>query len=86
MTIIYNRAAGKHGGAAPPEERLPPTMIVAAVLPIGLFIFAWTIYPRMQWIVSMIFSGALGFGNVMLFTSVSSYLLAYSKTVGISWH
>lgn len=38
----YNRTAEKHGGAAPPEERLPPTMVGAVVLPIGLFIFAWT--------------------------------------------
>ena len=71
----YNRAAAKHGGAAPPEERLPPTMIGAVVLPVGLFIFAWTNYPRIHWIVSLIFSGALGFGNVMLFLSVSNYLI-----------
>ena len=71
----YNRAAAKHGGAAPPEERLPPTMVGAVVLPVGLFIFAWTNYPSIHWIVSLIFSGALGFGNVMLFLSVSNYLI-----------
>lgn len=71
----YNLAASKHGGAAPPEERLPPTMIGAVVLPVGLFIFAWTNYPKIHWIVSLIFSGALGFGNVMLFLSVSNYLI-----------
>ena len=71
----YNRAAAKNGGAAPPEERLPPTMVGAIVLPVGLFIFAWTNYPRIHWIVSLIFSGALGFGNVMLFLSVSNYLI-----------
>lgn len=71
----YKRAAAKHGGAAPPEERLPPTMIGAVVLPVGLFIFAWTNYPKINWIVSLIFSGALGFGNVMLFLSVTNYLV-----------
>ena len=71
----YNRAAAKHGGAAPPEERLPPTMVGAVVLPVGLFVFAWTNYPRIHWIISLIFSGALGFGNVMLFLSVSNYLI-----------
>ena len=71
----YNRVAKKLGGVAPPEERLPPTMIGAVVLPVGLFIFAWTNYPNIHWIVSLIFTGALGFGNVMLFLSVSNYLI-----------
>lgn len=80
MLTVYdnqrdNGAAAKHGGAAPPEERLPPTMIGAVVLPVGLFIFAWTYYLRIHWVVSMIFSGAPGFGNVMLFLSVSNYLI-----------
>ncbi|GAB1212152.1 hypothetical protein ATERTT37_001282 [Aspergillus terreus] len=79
LTIIdnkrYNRAAAECGGAAPPEERLPPTMLGATVLPVGLFIFAWTTYNHIHWIVSMIFTAALGFGNVMLFLSVSNYLI-----------
>ena len=71
----YNSTAAKAGGVAPPEERLPPTMIGAVILPIGLFIFAWTNYPRIHWIVSLIFTSTLGFGNVMLFLGVSNYLI-----------
>ncbi|KAK2752859.1 hypothetical protein FQN54_008012 [Arachnomyces sp. PD_36] len=71
----YNRAAENSGGAAPPEERLPPMMVGGIVLPVGLFIFAWTTFDNIHWIVSLIFTGALGFGNVMLFLSVSNYLI-----------
>jgi MFS family permease len=71
----YNRAAAKYGGSAPPEERLPPAIIGASVLPLGLFIFAWTNSPSLPWIISLLFTGALGFGNVVLFLSVSNYLV-----------
>lgn len=71
----YNRVALKCFGSAPPEERLPPTMVGAVVLPIGLFIFAWTNSTRIPWIVSLIFTASLGFGNVMLFLGVSNYLI-----------
>lgn len=72
----YNKIAAKQpGGSAPPEERLPPTMVGAIVLPVGLFIFAWTNGPAIHWLISVVFSGALGFGNVMLFLSVTNYLI-----------
>lgn len=36
----FKRAYEKHGKAIP-EERLPPMIVGAIVLPIGLFWFAW---------------------------------------------
>lgn len=36
----FTRAFLKHGRPVP-EERLPPMIVGAAVLPIGLFWFAW---------------------------------------------
>jgi MFS family permease len=41
----FARAFKKHGKVIP-EERLPPMIIGAAVLPIGLFMFAWYVLQR----------------------------------------
>jgi multidrug resistance protein len=48
-------------GASEPEFRLPSVIVGAAVVPAGLFMFAWTSNPSVHWIVpiigSAIFSG-----------------------------
>lgn len=75
----YIRAeqAAKNKGArgAPPEARLPPCMVGSVCLPIGLLVFAWTNYPRIHWVVSVIFTAPFGFGLVLLFVSVMTYLI-----------
>jgi hypothetical protein len=49
----YMRAVDRHNGFAPPEARLPSSMIGGILLPIGLFWFAWTAAPTsIHWIVS----------------------------------
>ncbi|KAL8943693.1 MAG: hypothetical protein Q9216_000892 [Gyalolechia sp. 2 TL-2023] len=60
---------------APPEARLPPCMIGSLCLPVGLFVFAWTNYTHIHWIVSVIFTAPFGFGMVLLFLSVINYLI-----------
>lgn len=68
-------ATSKGASGAPPEARLPPCLIGSVCLPIGLFVFAWTNYPRIHWIVSVIFTAPFGFGMVLLFLSVMNYLI-----------
>ena len=72
-----NEAAGiaKGEGGAAPEARLPPAMIGSVCIPIGLFIFAWTNYPSIHWIVSIIFTAPFGFGMVLVFLSIMNYLI-----------
>lgn len=60
---------------APPEARLPPCMIGSLCLPVGLFVFAWTNYTHIHWIVSVIATAPFGFGMVLLFLSVMNYLI-----------
>ena len=60
---------------APPEARLPPALIGSVCIPIGLFIFAWTNYPSIHWIVCIIFTAPFGFGMVLVFLSVMNYLI-----------
>jgi hypothetical protein len=72
----YIRVANKHGGFAPPEARLVPAMIGGCLLPIGLFWFAWTAAPvSIHWIVSIIATVPFGIGMVLVFLSISSYLV-----------
>ena len=60
---------------ATPEARLPPAMIGSVCLPIGLFIFAWTNYASINYIVCIIFTAPFGFGMVLVFLSVTNYLI-----------
>lgn len=71
----YVREHHKHRGFAPPEARLPPTMIGAVAIPIGLFWFAWTNGPNVHWIVSIIASAPFGFGMVLVFLGIMVYLI-----------
>ncbi|KUJ21872.1 MFS general substrate transporter [Mollisia scopiformis] len=69
------KAAAANGCAVEPEARLGTAMAGSIVLPIGLFLFAWTTYPSIPWIVPI--TGAMLFscGLVMVFISLTSYLV-----------
>ncbi|KAE8150969.1 major facilitator superfamily domain-containing protein [Aspergillus avenaceus] len=65
----------KHNGFAPPEARLPPTMVGGIAIPIGLFWFAWTNTSPVHWIVPIIASAPFGFGMVLVFLNIMTYLI-----------
>lgn len=65
----------KLGDKVTPESRLPPTMIGAIALPIGLFGFAWTNSPDIHWSASVILSAPFAFGMVLVFISLFNYQL-----------
>lgn len=44
-TILDNKRYKKLGKTATPESRLPPGMVGAVALPVGMFLFAWTNSP-----------------------------------------
>lgn len=75
----YNRVAAaaeaKGELGAPPEARLPPSLVGCICLPVGLFWFAWTNSPSIHWIVSIIGTAPFGFGMVLVFLSISNYLI-----------
>jgi hypothetical protein len=72
----YVRAAAKHDGFAPPEARFFSAKIGALCLPAGIFWFAWTASPTsIHWIVSIIATVPFGLGMVLVFLSVSMYLV-----------
>ncbi|KAG6019958.1 hypothetical protein E4U41_003024 [Claviceps citrina] len=71
----YARVAARHGGAAPPECRLPPALLGAVLLPVGLFWFAWTNDTNVHWAVPIVGSGVFAAGLVLVFLSLTNYLI-----------
>lgn len=71
----YIATQKKHGGVAPPEARLPPTLVGSVALPIGLFWFAWTNSESVHWIVSILAGVPFGFGMVLVFLGILNYLI-----------
>ncbi|KAJ3548619.1 hypothetical protein NM208_g922 [Fusarium decemcellulare] len=71
----YQQVAAKHGGAAPPETRLPQALVGSVMIPVGLFWFAWTNGPSVHWVVPIIGSAFFSFGLVLVFLSLLNYLI-----------
>ncbi|ETI26664.1 hypothetical protein G647_10324 [Cladophialophora carrionii CBS 160.54] len=70
----FARAFKKHGKVVP-EERLPPMIVGAAVLPIGLFIFAWTSNPHITWVPQVLATALLGMGCLITFWQGINYII-----------
>ena len=58
-----------------PESRLPASMLGAIAVTVGLFWFAWSNGPSTHWLVSVSAGGCFGFGMVLNFLSINSYLV-----------
>ncbi|KAE8341561.1 hypothetical protein BDV24DRAFT_132197 [Aspergillus arachidicola] len=71
----YMRTVKRHGGFAPPESRLPPVMLSAVCIPVGLFWFAWTNSPSVHWMVSIAAGVPFGCGIVLLYLGIMGYLI-----------
>ncbi|KAJ5710586.1 Major facilitator superfamily domain general substrate transporter [Penicillium malachiteum] len=61
--------------SATPESRLPPAIVGAVALPVGMFAFAWTNYISIHWSVSIILSAPFGFGCVLVLLPIINYLI-----------
>ncbi|XXG97624.1 3-dehydroquinate dehydratase (3-dehydroquinase) [Hypoxylon texense] len=71
---INRRLLERSNGVPEPEFRLPPAIAGAVITPIGLFIFAWSAYPWVHWIVPIIGSGIFGCGTLLVFTGIFTFL------------
>jgi multidrug resistance protein len=66
--LVRNReAAGGEPGGSEPEYRLPPAIAGSFFVPIGLFMFGWTSYSHVSFILPVIGTGIFGFGYVIPF-------------------
>ena len=75
LEVNHQKKIATIPGKAKPEGRLQPAMIGALFLPIGLFWFAWSTYPQVHWIVSILGGAFFGFGQVLLYISLINYVV-----------
>ncbi|KAH8905288.1 multidrug resistant protein [Coniochaeta sp. PMI_546] len=71
----YMKMVHKHNGKPPAEVRLIPMMLSCWLIPIGLFIFAWTSYKRLTWVGPCLGGWPVGFGFLFLYNSANNYLV-----------
>ncbi|OXV08222.1 hypothetical protein Egran_04015 [Elaphomyces granulatus] len=71
----YVRIQKENDGWAPPEARLPSSLVGSIALPIGLFWFAWANGPSVHWLASVAAGVPFGFGMVLVFLSSLNYLI-----------
>ncbi|KAJ5344946.1 hypothetical protein N7541_007442 [Penicillium brevicompactum] len=67
-----------------PEWRLPSAILGGPLVTIGLFIFAWTIYPDVHWIGPIIGSGIFGAGTILVYSGIFTFLVDAYPTFAAS--
>lgn len=72
---LKKRIAG--GNRAMPEDRLPFVITVpgALMFPVGIFVYGWAVESHMPWIVSQVGTAVTGFGYILIFTGIQTYLI-----------
>lgn len=71
----YIKAANQNGGIAPPEARLLGCMVGGIAIPIGMFWFAWTSYPSINFMSPIAAGVPFGFGLNLVFLGITNYLI-----------
>lgn len=74
------KASATAGKPVEPEARLSTAMGGSVVLPIALFLFAWTTYPAVHWIAPVIGATLFACGLVLVFISQICYLIDSCKS------
>jgi len=72
---LKKRAA--RGKIVTPEDRLPLliTLPGALTFPIGLFVYGWSVEKHVHWIIPLIGTAITGFGSILIFIGVQTYLI-----------
>ncbi|MCJ1343178.1 hypothetical protein MMC31_001370 [Peltigera leucophlebia] len=73
-TLRRRAAAGK---TITPEDRLPLIITIPGSLafPIGLFVYGWSAEEHVHWIVPQIGTAITGFGSILIFIGIQTYLV-----------
>ncbi|KIW15100.1 hypothetical protein PV08_07887 [Exophiala spinifera] len=69
----HQRKTGQRGSM--PEFRLPSSVVGSWFCVIGLFWFGWTIYPSIHWIVPIIGTSFFGFGVILSYVGIFTFLV-----------
>ncbi|KAH8820247.1 major facilitator superfamily transporter multidrug resistance [Xylogone sp. PMI_703] len=77
----YLSLRAKYTGLPPPELRLIPMIFSCWTIPIAMFIFAWTSYPRLTWVGPCLAGFPMGLGFVFIYNSFNNYIVdSYQHT------
>lgn len=74
-TCTTLRAKARKNGKLEPEDRLPPMMVGAALLAIGLFWFAWTSSPAINPWPQIVSGIPIGFGVQVILLQSLAYII-----------
>jgi MFS family permease len=76
-THFGNKTVRKHieRGDFQPEHRLKIMAIGGIFMPIGFFMYAWTVEARVHYIAPLIATGLIGFSLLLTFMPASTYLV-----------
>ncbi|VUC37055.1 unnamed protein product [Clonostachys rosea] len=82
MNLIKNLSAETGvEGSSEPEFRLPSAIAGSVLVPAGIFMFGWSCFPWVHWIVPVIGSGMFGAGVVLVFNGIFTFLVdAYPQS------
>ncbi|EFR01508.1 fluconazole resistance protein 1 [Nannizzia gypsea CBS 118893] len=72
---LYVRKKSNMTGVMKPEYRLPPLVISAFLIPIGLIWYGWTAEKQVHWIVPIIGTAFIGIGTMCAFLPIQIYLI-----------
>ncbi|RSL95981.1 hypothetical protein CEP52_011719 [Fusarium oligoseptatum] len=62
-------------GKSEPEFRLPPAILGSVLVPAGIFMFGWSCYPWVHWIVPIIGAAIFGAGTLLVFSGIFTFLV-----------
>ncbi|KAJ5511749.1 Major facilitator superfamily domain general substrate transporter [Penicillium expansum] len=75
LEVKYRKNIARPGVVPTPEMRLEPAFYGAVMLPVSLFWFAWTSFTSIHWAVGLVGTIFFGLGNVLVFISMTNYLI-----------
>lgn len=74
------KAGDANGPQQKPEHRLPPILLGAACIPIGLVMYGWTAEKEVFWLVPILSTIWIGLGLILTFMPIMMYLVeAYTN-------
>ena len=63
------------GMVVQPEHRLPPLILSAFLIPIGLFWYGWSLQAKIQWMMPLTGTAIFGAGVIITFIPLQIYLI-----------
>jgi len=70
---LMKKLAKKGDGELKPEYRLPLACIGAIFIPVGFFWYGWSVQAEVFWLVPIIGTAIIGFGNSLVFVCLTFF-------------